>query len=50
MRKDFIGRLDPLQQVSRVAQQIWAQSKFQKSEPRNSGVEDALRGLDLLLF
>lgn len=31
VRKDFIQRLDPTKQVSRTAQQIWAQSKFQKS-------------------
>ena len=31
VKKDFIQRLDPTKQVSRTAQQIWAQSKFQKS-------------------
>lgn len=31
VQKDFIQRLDPTKQVSRMAQQIWAMSKFQKS-------------------
>lgn len=31
VKKDFIQRLDPTKQVARTAQQIWAQSKFQKS-------------------
>ncbi|CAK9090410.1 unnamed protein product [Durusdinium trenchii] len=31
VHKDFIQRLNPRHQVPRVAQQIWAQSKFQKS-------------------
>eukprot|EP00438_Fugacium_kawagutii_P025982 Skav226710 [mRNA] locus=scaffold3811:147419:158888:+ [translate_table: standard] len=32
VQKDFIQRLDPTKQVSRMAQQIWAMSKFQKSD------------------